>query len=119
MAIDRDQALSAMDGNTELLKQLAQIFVEDAPQLACDFDIALDADDFVDARQAAHSLKGLVSSFYNQPAVDQLASIERACVGRDQQRLANASTQISEIINDMTHEMQETGMLDAMNANRK
>ena len=79
MAMDLELALRAMDGDRKLLEQLATIFSEDAPAIAMAFEKAVGTHDSKSARMAIHSLKGLVSSFYDKQAVDCFSSIEQSC----------------------------------------
>lgn len=75
---DEKSALEALDGERELLSQLATMFVEDAPQLLTDLENAVAADDPAAARRATHSVKGLVATFFAAPAVDLAHRLEQA-----------------------------------------
>ena len=59
---DEASALEALDGQQELLADLAMMFREDALQLLTTLNRAIGVDNHSEARRAAHSLKGLASS---------------------------------------------------------
>ena len=74
--IDVERALQALDGNMELLKDLASMFVEDAPILLEQLKTALTDDHPRQARSAVHSLKGLVATFFAKTSVEIAQRLE-------------------------------------------
>ena len=62
--VNEAAALAALDGNRQLLRELAEMFCEDAPVLLDEMRTALDESDATTARRAIHSLKGLASTFF-------------------------------------------------------
>lgn len=74
--IDEPAALAGLDGNRDLLHDLADMFCEDAPIILGELRSALEADDTSAARRAAHSLKGLAATFYAQPTIEQAERLE-------------------------------------------
>ena len=76
--IDVERALQALDGNTELLKDLASMFVEDAPILLDQLKAALTDDHPMQARSAVHSLKGLVATFFAKTSVEIAQRLENS-----------------------------------------
>ena len=75
---DIERALRALEGNEELLKDLASMFVEDAPVLLGHVKAALTDNDSMQARTALHSLKGLVSTFYATSGVEIAQRLENS-----------------------------------------
>ncbi len=67
---DEAAALAALDGQTELLADLAMMFREDSLQLLQTLNQAIAEDDRLEARRAVHSLKGLASAFFAKQTVD-------------------------------------------------
>jgi HPt (histidine-containing phosphotransfer) domain-containing protein len=61
--IDLAAALRRLGGDVELLRELAAIYVQDAPELVLQATSALAQRDLQQAAHAAHSLKGLSSNF--------------------------------------------------------
>ncbi len=74
--IDEERALLALDGNRVLLLELASMFKEDVPQLLNDLKAAVANGSAVHTRSAVHSLKGLVATFYAQPALELANRLE-------------------------------------------
>jgi two-component system, sensor histidine kinase and response regulator len=69
---DRAAALDRVDGDEDLLREIASLFVDDAPARLGEIKGAMAAGDAVRAGRAAHSLKGSVSNF-GAPTVVRLA----------------------------------------------
>ncbi len=74
--VDESAALAALDGERDLLMQLAEMFVEDAPVLLQNLQASVTAQDPIAARRAIHSLKGLASTFYAAPTVELAQRLE-------------------------------------------
>ncbi len=74
--VDESAALSALDGERELLRQLASMFVEDAPVLLRNLQAGLSTQDPLAARHAVHSLKGLAATFFATPTVELAQRLE-------------------------------------------
>ncbi|MBC8199751.1 MAG: Hpt domain-containing protein [Desulfobacterales bacterium] len=55
---DRDYALEVTDGDTEFLKELADLFNADYPQKLAEISRAIEEKDFKAIDKTAHSLKG-------------------------------------------------------------
>ncbi len=83
LQIDEQRSLRSLDGNRDLLIQLAQIFTEDAPILIENLLTALDQNDAASARRAAHSLKGLVSTFFASQTSESAHQVEVLCAAGD------------------------------------
>jgi response regulator RpfG family c-di-GMP phosphodiesterase len=61
--IDSATVLSGCDGDAALLADMIQLFEEEAPELLARVEAAMRSSDAEQLRTAAHSLRGLVSSF--------------------------------------------------------
>jgi PAS domain S-box-containing protein len=61
--LDWRGALQRLDGDAELLLELAALFVRDGPQLWQELSDALAADDRARSQRAVHSLKGVLVNF--------------------------------------------------------
>jgi len=81
--IDVDRALQALDGNAELLKDLASMFVEDAPELLVQLKSAVADHRPTQARAVVHGLKGLVATFYAKSGVEIAQRLEDAAAEGD------------------------------------
>ena len=74
--IDEERALQALDGNRNLLMELATMFREDVPQILRELKTAINNENAMQTLSAVHSLKGLASTFYAQPTVDLAHRLE-------------------------------------------
>lgn len=61
--IDYSSALRWVDGDRTLLAELAEVFVQDCPQRMQKLEQGVKGGNAESIRQAAHSLKGMVSGF--------------------------------------------------------
>lgn len=80
---DRDVALSRVGGDAELLKEIAQLFLDDYPKSLTELREAVEARDAKRVERSAHGLKGSVSNFGAAPAVQ--AALQLETMGRAQQ----------------------------------
>ncbi len=74
--IDERAALEALNGDRQLLSELAVMFVEDAPNLLQELEAATERRDFETAARTIHSLRGLSSTFYAANIVDLASRLE-------------------------------------------
>jgi two-component system, sensor histidine kinase and response regulator len=82
VGIDRQLALSRVGGDAELLKEIAQLFLDDYPKSMHDLRRAADIGDAKRVERAAHGLKGSVANFGAAAAVEAAKTIEN--MGRAQ-----------------------------------
>lgn len=83
VGIDRQLALSRVGGDAELLKEIAQLFLEDYPKAMDDIRSAADRGDAKILERTAHGLKGSVANFGAADAVEAAKTLET--MGRAQQ----------------------------------
>ncbi len=76
--IDLQFSLKRLGGDRVLLREIVQIFFEDSPKLLQELAGAFKASDSTSVRQAAHALKGLVSNFGENEAVELIRKVELA-----------------------------------------
>jgi two-component system sensor histidine kinase/response regulator len=81
--IDRELALSRVGGDTELLNEIAVLFLDDYPKLLEELRIASERGDARAIERTAHSLKGSVSNFGASAAVEAAFTLEN--MGRAQE----------------------------------
>lgn len=74
--IDEQLALRALSGDRKLLRELATMFVEDAPLLLEDLEQAIDRRDLATAQRAIHSLRGLSLTFYANEVINLAVRLE-------------------------------------------
>jgi len=81
--IDRELALSRVGGDAELLKEIAQLFIEDYPKAIEDIRSAASHGDAKELERTAHGLKGSVANFGATQAMEAAKALET--MGRAQQ----------------------------------
>jgi HPt (histidine-containing phosphotransfer) domain-containing protein len=75
--LDHELAMSRVGGDAELLKELADLFLEEYPRLLAELREAHLQGDAKRVEATAHGLKGSVANFGAQPAVDAALRIEQ------------------------------------------
>lgn len=76
--IDRAAALRRLGGDEILLKELAQIFIDDVPELLRELESALDDCHSEAVERIAHSIKGLAANFGAEVCVGRAQVIENS-----------------------------------------
>ncbi len=79
--VDWDAAVSHLEGDVDLLKEIAGMFLEESSVLMFQMKEALNRGDGRALERAAHTIKGSVGNFAAQPAFDAALRVEQ--VGRD------------------------------------
>ena len=75
---NKDAALQALDGDTELLMELAGLFLEGSGQLLERIGRGIEAANSTELYHAAHTLKGSMANFCAQEARDSAHVLEMA-----------------------------------------
>lgn len=79
---DKAVALSRVGGDAELLKEIAELFLDDYPKSLSELRDAVQSGDAKRVERTAHGIKGSVSNFGAGPAVD--AALQLETMGRSQ-----------------------------------
>lgn len=74
--LDWERALENTDGSEDLLIELAEMFIEECPELMSQLRAAIDAGQASELQRAAHTLKGSVRIFATAPAVEAARRLE-------------------------------------------
>ena len=103
VAFDYNAILRRVEGDHELLQEIIGLFFKETPQLLATMRESIARGDGETLQQAAHSLKGVVSSFDAQTARD--AALRLETVGRDEDWTAAepACVQLEKEIAHLTH----------------
>ena len=75
--LDLEMALARVGGDLELLKEIAQLFLDEYPGALDDIHKALAAGDATKLERAAHGLKGSVANFGARAAVEPAFELEQ------------------------------------------
>ncbi|MEK7405088.1 MAG: ATP-binding protein [Acidobacteriota bacterium] len=76
MVLDRKAALARVEGDRELLREMARLFLEDCPNRLAELRAAVECQDGRALERSAHALKGSVSNFCARPAAEAACSLE-------------------------------------------
>jgi len=88
--LDTARAIANFGGDGELYRQIAEIFRQDAPAQVAEFDAACAAGDWLTARRAAHSVKGMAASLGAERLRRRAYALEQACAAEDAAAVAAA-----------------------------
>jgi HPt (histidine-containing phosphotransfer) domain-containing protein len=78
---DQAAALMRVEGDTELLLEIVEVFLDDSPRLMSRIRAALKRQDLKSLEQAAHTLKGSVGNFCAPAAYAASFKLEK--IGRE------------------------------------
>ncbi|MFL5412901.1 MAG: response regulator [Myxococcales bacterium] len=81
--LDEVGILGVVSGNADLLRELAELFLEDSPQRLFEIRKALDAGDVDALRRAAHTLKGSAGSLCGKRTAELALRLEEFAESRD------------------------------------
>ena len=108
--IDEASALAALNGDRQLLSELAQIFVEDTPALLDEVETALSEDRIDVARRLVHSLRGLSSTFFASPTTEIAKRLEEAASQGQIEVLRNGGMQrLKSAFNELADQLRMNG----------
>jgi len=93
-AFDASRAAARLGGDENLLRELLELFLADAPRMVSEVRDAIDAKDAEALRRAAHALKGSVANFGAGGAVDAARRLETMGAAGN---LADARAALSEL----------------------
>lgn len=115
--LNEDAALAALDGQRALLSDLAVMFREDSQALIDLLQTSIAAGERSEARRAAHSLKGLASTFFAQPTIDLAKRVE-AVAGDESTPLSNlqegpALPDLKRSVSELVQELEQAGYLSS------
>lgn len=81
--LDRALALSRVDGDEELLREIAALFLDDYPNLEANIKEAVVSRDAKALERASHALKGSVANFAAEAVVRAALNLEMIGRSRD------------------------------------
>jgi HPt (histidine-containing phosphotransfer) domain-containing protein len=104
--VDFAAALRRLEGSQELLRDLINFFLEDAPDLLSTIEHALETGDLLRVRRAAHSLKGLAANFGAESATVAASCLEQHAEAKRDDQLPAAYVQLKQDISRLMQALQ-------------
>lgn len=90
-----EQALAAIDGDTDLFGKLAEAFEEEAQTLSDRLNDGMQTDDLPKVRRAAHSLMGPLQLFAATNLTSTAKTLEAACQNEQAESAAELVQQLT------------------------
>ncbi|MBW3597066.1 MAG: response regulator, partial [Planctomycetes bacterium] len=103
--MDLDAALERMDGNYELLADMAGFFLEDAPELLDRIRDGIAGYAPEEVQRAAHSLKGLAANFNAQRTIETAKEIEYAAEAGDLPAAASRLPELERLVESLAQSL--------------
>jgi HPt (histidine-containing phosphotransfer) domain-containing protein len=103
---NREVALDRVGGDEDLLKEVAQLYLDEYPVIIGQIQIAVDTGNATELQRSAHTLKGSLGTLGAEQAAEQALRLE--IMGRSQNMSGAASTlcelhKVLESFHDVIH----------------
>ncbi|MFN0197049.1 MAG: response regulator, partial [Planctomycetaceae bacterium] len=105
--VDLAEALKATNDDFELLKVVADAFIEECPLLLEQLKVAAESRDSVSARRAAHTLKGAMRTFGAHAACDLAYTVERAAHEQRWEEVIDNRRQLEDVVGLVTSRLRK------------
>jgi len=103
--INRSELSERLDGDMELFRELAELFIEDSQKLLNAINDAIESKDAEKLRKYAHTIKGSVSNFSAQEAYDTAYDLETIGRNGELQKASEVYTLLQEKIEEARQAM--------------
>ncbi|MHC5023105.1 MAG: response regulator [Planctomycetota bacterium] len=100
-AFDLDAALARLDGDLELLCEMAGLFLEQYPTQLSEIRAAADTGALDTIRRITHTLKGAASNFITPAVVESAGALEAAAESDDASAIAGAIDELERHLGDL------------------
>ncbi len=97
--IDMNDTMERLGGDKELLDELLQVFMEEAPLKIADLELAMKTADYDLAMKRAHALKGSSAAVGAFLSRDLCFELEKASRAKDLQKMQNDLNNVKTEIN--------------------
>jgi len=108
--IDHEKALAKVEGDTELLGELASLFLEDIPSQLRAIRVAAEQGDTKALAQTAHTVKGAVANFAAETVVSAAFKLESSARAEDLPQAKLACGELEHIIERLRPELAALAM---------
>ncbi len=98
---DREAVIARVDGDTELLKEMVELFLEGSPGLLSDIQDAISQNNRNALERAAHTMKGSVSNFSADGAYEAAFNLEKIGLNGDLSEAEEAYVKLKEEIKNL------------------
>ena len=106
-AINQSELMARIDNDSELLRELVDIFREDFPRYVENLRCAVREEDMQRTAEAAHSLKGMLANFAATAAAQAAAEIEQIARRGEQAALDSAMVNFDSATSGLLAEIKE------------
>jgi CheY-like chemotaxis protein len=110
--LDWREALARLDGNEDLLQELAVLFCEEGIRLMTDIREAIAQGETDALRRAAHTLKGSAGMFVAKPAVEAALRLEAMARDGDLSHIENACSSLEDAMSRLLPALRDVAKLD-------
>jgi len=101
-----DEALQRLGDDVELLRDIVQIYLEDAPAIVERIHTAISQSDANSLQRAAHSLKGLAATLSAAEVVGVAAKLEHLAATRDMSDASKSIAEVDERLDELNRAVQ-------------
>lgn len=105
--IDRPAILARLDGNTKLLAEVVELFLQECPGLLKHIREAAERSDARAVERSAHSLKGAVSNFTSQGAFKTAQRLEMLGRGGDLSEIDEVQSALEKEVASLNFALEE------------
>jgi HPt (histidine-containing phosphotransfer) domain-containing protein len=105
--MDVDQALQRLGNDEDLLRDIIQIYLEDAPGMVKRIHAAVEENDANTLQRAAHSLKGLASTLSAHEVVDVAYRLEHIAATRNLADAAKTAAEVDQRVDELSRAVKE------------
>ncbi len=105
-ALDRQLALSRVGDDSELLREIAVIFLADYPRSLAEIRAAIAAADGKQLETSAHALKGSVANFGARAAVESASRLEQMGHAGDMRQSADSLHALEQALSALRAELE-------------
>jgi HPt (histidine-containing phosphotransfer) domain-containing protein len=105
--MDVEQALQRLGNDEDLLRDIIQIYLEDAPGMVRKIHAAVEEEDANNLQRSAHSLKGLASTLSAHEVVDVAYRLEHIAATRNLADAAKTAAEVDQRVDELSRAVQE------------
>ena len=105
--MDVDEALQRLGNDDDLLRDIIQIYLEDAPGMIQKIRAAIEENNADSLQRAAHSLKGLASTLSAHEVVDVAYRLEHIAATRNLAEAAKTAAEAEQRVDELSRAVKD------------